>query len=80
MISIKFTGPNRRTLRGFNYGVLASAAFFSLYADFWGLEGYINHIRETWIEPVYTVPIALAFLVLSFYWLIRDDRKDTQSK
>lgn len=47
-------------------GAIACACAISLIQDFYGLEGYVEHLRAHWISGWYTVPIA----VVGFLWAV----------
>lgn len=46
-------------------GMLYTLALYSLYTDYLGLEGYIARVRETWVDPLHSVPIAIGTLILA---------------
>ena len=49
----------------FFLGVSTCCAAFSLIMDFYGLEGYIEYLRNAWIDSSYTIPLAILGLLLN---------------
>jgi hypothetical protein len=45
-------------------GFLVAIAGMSLYQDFFGLEGYINLLRDHWIPAARSVPVAIVALIV----------------
>lgn len=43
----------------FATGVVITVCVMSLYQDYMGLDGYVAHVREHWVEPWVTVPVAI---------------------
>ena len=54
----------RPTTAAFWSGLCVSVAAHSLYQDAMGLERYLAKVRENWVDPVYTVPIAVALMLV----------------
>ena len=48
-------------------GFITSIACLMLWQDYCGLDGYIARLRESWIEPVYTIPIAILVLACALF-------------
>ena len=42
---------------------MISMASQSLYQDALGLERYVAHVREHWVDAVYTIPIAIVLML-----------------
>ena len=43
----------------FTSGVVCMACSMSLIQDFYGLDGYVERLRNNWIDGIYTIPIAI---------------------
>ncbi len=48
-------------------GWFFSSAFNSLYQDAMGLERFVAKVRERWVDPVYSIPVAVSMLVFACY-------------
>ena len=55
-------------------GYLIALCIESLYQDFLGKEKYIAFISNNWIEPVYSVPIAIVGIIVAGF-LFRNSKK-----
>lgn len=55
----------------FTAGLISMACAISLIQDFYGLEGYISHLREHWTSGWYTVPLALIVWGATMYKMER---------
>ncbi len=55
----------KRTTMAFWSGLFLSTAIRSLLQDSVGLEGYIEHLRNHWVDASITVPLALVLLVVT---------------
>ena len=57
-------------------GCLLTLATISLYQDCLGQEGYIDHIKEHWVDPSITTPLAIVFLVVAFLLTLYTAKED----
>ncbi len=48
-------------------GVWGNAAFTGLRQDYYGKEGYIDHVRAHWVDASITVPLALFVCLASLF-------------
>jgi hypothetical protein len=57
--------------RSFYAGMVVTAAVELLVQDYYGLEGWIVHLRGMWWPASITTPIAIVGLAVAFYmrWL-----------
>jgi hypothetical protein len=46
-------------------GVTVSVAVTSLRQDWYGLEGYVEHLQSSWVSGWWTVPFALTLFVVA---------------
>lgn len=59
-------------------GCVSGLSFHSLIQDYYGREGYIQHLRESWITESISVPIAIVCIAWAqwsyarFYWERRE--------
>ena len=51
---INFLRPSQ-----FVSGCISTICAISLIQDWYGLEGYIAHLRDYWVDSAYTVPVAV---------------------
>jgi hypothetical protein len=51
-------------------GLICMGAIHSLIQDWYGMEVYIQHCRESWISGWYTAPIAIVVFSLGVVWQI----------
>lgn len=53
-------------MKKFIAGGLVMMALISLEQDMMGKEKYLHLLSDAWVSPLYTVPIALAVIVIAF--------------
>lgn len=58
--------------RNFTAGFLSALALSSLAQDWYGKEGYINLVRENWIDSYFTIPLAI--VILFYVTFFRSDK------
>lgn len=49
---------------GIMVGALAATGIYSLIQDWMGPEGYVEYVQNHWVSASWTVPIALASLLI----------------
>ncbi len=49
--------PKRAVIAAYLCGVWGNSAFYGLRQDYYGLEGYVAHVRESWVSERITVPL-----------------------
>ena len=57
----------RALKRSFVYGYLACAGMHMLIQDALGLEGYIQHVREHWINMPWVIGLGIVLIALALY-------------
>lgn len=60
---------------GFWEGMMTYICATSLIQDFYGLEGWIEHIKAGWIDAKYSVPIAVIGLLMVACSIVLDKIK-----
>lgn len=67
---------NLYDLSKFWSGWLACGAVTSLGQDYVGKEAYIKLVEAGWIDPVYTVPLALFLLLIAYQMFAKSFPKE----
>lgn len=60
---------------GFWNGIMTYACVSSLIQDMFGLDGWVAHIRASWIDAKFTVPLAIIGLLLVLINIANEKRK-----
>jgi hypothetical protein len=49
--------------RGYLAGILVTVAAFLIREDALGLDKYVKSVQDGWVDPIYTVPLAILLIL-----------------
>ena len=58
--------------RGIIIGTILSWSGVSLFQDVLGLERYIQHVRDKWIDASVTVPLAIVLIGIAIFIFVKE--------